>query len=123
MIGSHNTIHTISSGGTAEGGATTEAGINDAIAGTEAETWINASATETTAGRTEARGITETTTGGPGTMATGTPAMIMTVLMSTASKTRWETPEIALGWKIQTSARHLETNAPSHVMPVEAKVR
>ena len=123
--------------------ATTEAGINAiagteariiAIAGTEArritETTTGGTSTEatritaTTTGSTEATRITtETMTGGQG-MATGTmTATSMTVLMSTASETWREIPEIALGWKTRISAINLVTNAPSHVMPVEAKVR
>ena len=133
----------ISSEGTAKGSATTEAGINAiagteariiAIAGTEArritETTTGGTSTEatritaTTTGSTEATRITtETMTGGQG-MATGTmTATSMTVLMSTASETWREIPEIALGWKTRISAINLVTNAPSHVMPVEAKVR
>ena len=117
----------ISSEGTAKGSATTEAGIN-AIAGTEARIIAIAGTearriTETTTGSTEATRITETMTGGQG-MATGTmTATSMTVLMSTASETWREIPEIALGWKTRISAINLVTNAPSHVMPVEAKVR
>jgi len=141
LIDRFSQFNIISSEGTAKGSATTEAGIN-AIAGTEARIIAIAGTearriTETTTGSTEATRITATTTGsteatrittetmtGGQGMATGTmTATSMTVLMSTASETWREIPEIALGWKTRISAINLVTNAPSHVMPVEAKVR
>jgi hypothetical protein len=72
---------------------------------------------ENTTGGTDAKGVTETTTG------SSSMAKKMNVLISTASKTIMKKPEIALGLKKKISALDLVMNAPSRVMPVEAKAR